>query len=278
MVGMKVDSIRFSHGRESILKGISFEVGCGEIVAILGENGSGKTTLLNCINTEYLPDEGSVVVSDIDMDQLVDCRSDSVDVSDLTDSDRSRILATVEQNSQQSFPFSVMETVRMGRYSRAGMFDDDDDGEMDLICSVMEETGIIHLSDRTVEGLSGGEWRRVMIAQALAQEPQILLLDEPTLHLDVCHQFDLMDMCRRIVRGRNILIVIVTHDLQLAARYADRVIVMRKGEIYSMGPARDVITEDMVREIFHMESRIGYDPDVEGVNVVLLRRCRDHVD
>ena len=275
MVELDVNGIRFSHGSTEILKGVTFSVGNGEVVAVLGENGSGKTTLLNCINTEYRPSSGAVMISGYDEDSVLDLpagRRGKVDIGELSDQDRSRVVATVEQSSHQSFPFTVMETVRMGRYSRTGMFDDDSDEELDLICSVMEDVGVLEFSDRSVSELSGGEWRRVMIAQALAQEPDILLLDEPTLHLDISHQFDLMELCRRIVRERDILIVIVTHDLQLAARYCDKVIVMKKGEIVSAGTAEQAITEDMIRDVFHMESRVRHDPDLDGIDVMLIRR------
>lgn len=275
MVELDVNGVRFSHGSAEILKGVTFSVGNGEVVAVLGENGSGKTTLLNCINTEYRPSSGAVMISGYDEDSVLDLpagRRGKVDIGELSDQDRSRVVATVEQSSHQSFPFTVMETVRMGRYSRTGMFDDDSDEELDLVCSVMEDVGVLEFSDRRVSELSGGEWRRVMIAQALAQEPDILLLDEPTLHLDISHQFDLMELCRRIVRERDILIVIVTHDLQLAARYCDKVIVMKKGEIVSAGTAEQAITEDMIRDVFHMESRVRHDPDIDGIDVMLIRR------
>lgn len=272
MVELDVNGVRFSHGSAEILRGITFSVSNGEVVGILGENGSGKTTLLNCINTALAPGSGAVMISGFSREDLDDAPGDPADVRGFTDSDRSKVLATVEQNSHQSFPFTVMETVRMGRYSRTGLFDDDDEDELDLICSVMEDTGVLRFSERSVNELSGGEWRRVMIAQALAQEPEVLLLDEPTLHLDISHQFDLMDLCRRIVRERDILIVIVTHDLQLAARYCDKVIVMRDGEVVTMGEAAEAITEDMIREVFHMEARVRYEEEIGGLNVLLVGR------
>lgn len=276
MIDLNVRGVSFSHRASDILRGITFGISGGEVMGIVGENGSGKTTLLKCINTEYRPTGGSVMLCGFDAAGLdgTGYDVDGTDVRGFSDSDRSRLIATVEQNSQQSFPFTVMETVRMGRYSRTGMFDDDDESELDTICSVMEDTGILGFADRSVAELSGGEWRRVMIAQALAQEPKVLLLDEPTLHLDVCHQFDLMDLCRRIVSGRDVAVIIVTHDLQLAARYCDKVIVMDRGSIVAAGPSRDVITEDLIRRVFHMESRVSYDPELSGMSVKLIGRAR----
>ncbi len=271
MVRLDVDGIRFSYGSTEILKGITLGVGKGEILGILGENGSGKTTLLNCINTECRPDHGTVMLSG----QVLDGVSAApVDVHALSDSDRSRLLATVEQNSRQSFPFTVMETVRMGRYSRTGMFDDDSEEELDVICSAMEDVGVLEFADRNVDKLSGGEWRRVMIAQALAQEPEVLLLDEPTLHLDISHQFELMELCRNIVSERGILVVIVTHDLQLAARYCDRVVVMEKGSIVAAGTPAEAVTEDLIRRVFHMDSRVRYEEAIDGIDVLLIGKSR----
>ena len=265
MVELDVNGVCFSHGSTEILRGITFSVGNGEVVGILGENGSGKTTLLRCINDEYRPSQGCVIVSGFSHECLGDVidKEDSVDVRRFSVSDRAKILATVEQSSHQSFPFTVMETVRMGRYSRTGIFDEDSDDELDLICSVMEDVGILEFADRSVNELSGGEWRR-----------EVLLLDEPTLHLDISHQFDLMDLCREIARKRDVLIVVVTHDLQLAARYCDKVVVMRRGEIVSLGPAREAITESMIRDVFHMDSRVSYDETIDGVNILLIGRSR----
>lgn len=275
MADMDIDGIRFSHGKKEILKGIDFRMCKGEVIGILGQNGSGKTTLLNCINTEYRPDEGKVSVKDFLIEAIDSGHDvgDSVDIRELDDGERSRIVATVEQQSQMNFPFTVLETVRMGRYSRTGMFnEEDEDREMDLLCDIMEDVGILEFAERNASELSGGEWRRVMIAQALAQEPEILLLDEPTLHLDVNHQFGLMDLCRKISRERGILVVIVTHDLQLAARYCDRSIVIVSGRIVASGRTEEVITKDLIRDVFKMEARVEYDGEIHGLLVTLLRR------
>lgn len=272
MVQLAVNGLGFSFGSKKILDDVSFSIDNGEIVGVLGQNGSGKTTLLNCINHEYRPKHGCIRVNDFSEDALEDGRSgaSSCDIDDMSNMERSRIMATVEQNSSMMFPFSVIETIRMGRYSRTSILDEDSEEEIGRIYEVMEEVGITRFADRAVNELSGGEWRRVMIAQALAQEPDILLLDEPTLHLDVNHQFGLMDLLRKIVRERNILIVIVTHDIHLAARYCDKVIMMDSGRIVDAGTTLETITAKNVREIFGMDARISYDPEIRGINVVMI--------
>lgn len=273
MVELKVDSVRFSHRTKEILHGIDLDVHDGEVVGILGQNGSGKTTLLNCINTTYRQSSGSIAVADFSKDAFDPRRRNMeavMDIRSFSDTERSRIVATVEQNSNLSFPFTVMDTVRMGRYSRSGILDESDEEEMQKILNCLEETGLMDFASRNVSELSGGEWRRVMIAQALAQEPEILLLDEPTLHLDINHQFDLMDLCRRISSRGGILVVIVTHDLQLAARYCDRIIVMKEGDIIANGPARDIINEEMIADVFSMRSRVSWDDEIGGMSVFLI--------
>lgn len=274
MAEVVVDRLEFSHRRTPILKGVSIDIVPGEILGILGQNGSGKTTLLNCIRTEYTPTGGSVSVVDFSEDAL-DRGHDlkgMVDVRRFTDAERSRVIAVVEQNSLMSFPFTVTETVRMGRYARTGAFDEDDDPEMVYRC--MEETGVIRFADRNVNELSGGEWRRVMIAQALAQDPEVLLLDEPTLHLDINHQFGLMDICRSIASSGR-AVAVVTHDLEIAARYCDRIAVIESGLITSVGTPEETITAEMIRRVFHMEAKVGYDADIGGMAVKLIRRVEE---
>lgn len=199
-------------------------------------------------------------------------RENVMNVLGFSDAERSRVLATVEQNSHQTFPFTVLDTVRMGRYSRSGIFDEEDESEMKIMCDILDDVGILDFAHRNVSELSGGEWRRVMIAQALAQEPDLLLLDEPTLHLDINHQFDLMELCRKIAREKGILVMVVTHDLMLAARYCDRIIVMENGSIISSGNTKEVITPELIAEVFHMKARVEYDDEINGILVTLINK------
>ena len=137
----------------------------------------------------------------------------------------------------------------------------------------MRDTGILKFADRDIDELSGGERRRVMIARALVQEPEVLLLDEPTLHLDINHQFDLMDLIRDLSKNRGLLVVIVTHDLIFAARYCDRIIAIEGGVIAATGTAREVITPENMRRLFEIEAEVRDDPRV-GLSVTILNRYR----
>ena len=134
----------------------------------------------------------------------------------------------------------------------------------------MEETGVTKFKDKSIDELSGGERQRVLIARALAQEPSILLLDEPTLHLDINHQFSLMDLVKRLSREKNMLVVFVTHDISLAARYCDRVIIMEHGKIYAAGSAKETITSKNLKEVFGINTKVYYEELIDGLNIIVI--------
>lgn len=262
---LKIEDVGFSYPSRDVLKDISFNASAGEVVGIIGQNGCGKTTLLKCINTTLSCTKGIVSIDD-------------QDVNSLTKKEIARAMGFVMQTTNTTFPFTVYETVQMGRYSRKKTFDaDDDNNDVRVIYEAMRDTGILKFVDRDIDELSGGERRRVMIARALVQEPDILLLDEPTLHLDINHQFDLMDLIRDLSRNRGLLVVIVTHDLIFAARYCDRIIAIENGLIAAAGTAREVITPDNMRKLFEINVEIQDDPRV-GLSVTILNRYRSSSD
>ncbi|MDR1404160.1 MAG: ABC transporter ATP-binding protein [Candidatus Methanoplasma sp.] len=258
---MKVDinGVKFSYASNDVLKGITFGAEAGEILGILGQNGCGKTTLLKCMNTTLSPSGGCVMVDD-------SC------VQEMSKKDIAKKMAFVTQTTGVTFPFSVYETVMMGRYSRIDTLGHETDRDIRAVYEAMSETEIIGFADRYIDELSGGERRRVMIARALAQEPEILLLDEPTLHLDINHQFDLMELIRSLAATRNMLIVLVTHDIILAARYCDRVIIMSGGEIAAAGTVRETINRENLKRIFKVEADVNED-DRFGLSVTIVGRA-----
>mgnify|MGYP001092273073 CR=1 FL=1 len=264
---LTIAGVRFGYGSKEILKGVSFEAEGNEIVGILGQNGSGKTTLLNCINTLLKPESGIVFLNHVDMGQ-----HESRDVHRMDSRDLARHMATVSQNSNAYFPFTVLDTVKMGRYARTKSHHLSQE-DIRIVSDAISSVGLEHLVERDINELSGGEYRRTMIARALAQEPDILLLDEPTLHLDLSHQFDLMDLVKRLVKEKGILAVVVTHDLVLAARYCDRILLMEKGEIVEAGTASEVITPENIRRVFHVRADVGYSEKISGLNVFIYGKA-----
>lgn len=273
---LDVNGLTFSYGSKKALDDIGFTCAKGEIVGILGQNGCGKTTLLKCINQTLKP-QGSVLVEDMP-DGVLDESSNSrnpdgtVDVSKMTPREMARGMAVVSQSAFMTFPYTAMDAVMMGRYARSGAGSSKKE-DMEVAFQALKDAGALEFSKRSVMELSGGELRRVMIARALCQQPEILLLDEPTLHLDVNHQFDLMDLIEDLVHKKDMLSVIVTHDMVLAARYCTKIILMEHGRIVDAGPTEEVMTEVNMREVFDMETEIGKDPRIPGLSVVLIGKA-----
>lgn len=259
-MSLNVNDLRFSYSKKEILKGISFKAERGEVVGILGQNGCGKTTLLRCINASLIPGGGNVML-------------DEEDVKSLSKKEIAKKMAFVTQTTNITFPFTVYETVMMGRYPRIGSIDAESDNDINIVYNAMKDTGILQFADRSINELSGGERRRVLIARALTQEPEVLLLDEPTLHLDINHQFDLMELINKLAKEKKLLILIVTHDIILASRYCDKMILVENGKIYQMGKTADVASPGNFREIFEIDSEISQD-DRFGLNVTLIGRCK----
>ncbi len=225
---------------------------------------------MKCIDRMLKASGGSIMVDDPDSDIFDKTRSeppDSIDVRDLSRKEMARCIAVVSQSAFISFPYTSYDAVKMGRYARG----DKTWAEMNKnVYNAMQEAGALEFAERPVNELSGGELRRVMIARALAQEPSVLLLDEPTLHLDINHQFDLMNLITKLKNESNMIIIIVTHDMMFAARYCDEILLMDKGKIVGAGPTKDVLTSENIKNIFQIDAVVEYDDRVKGLNVVMI--------
>ncbi|MDR3283275.1 MAG: ABC transporter ATP-binding protein [Candidatus Methanoplasma sp.] len=259
---LEVCGVSFFYASRDVLRDVTLEAGAGEVVGILGCNGCGKTTLLKCINATLTPANGCVTV-------------DEEEMTGMSKRDVAKKMGFVTQSTYVTFPFTVYETVMMGRYSRIEAFGAENAGDVDAVHDAMSYAGVLEFKDRVISEMSGGERRRVMIARALAQEPDILLLDEPTLHLDLSHQFDLMELVRRLSRDKGMLAVIVTHDVVLASRYCDRVIMMKEGVVVAAGTGPDVITPNNLKEVFDIEAEVRPD-DRFVLDVTIVGRASRH--
>lgn len=256
-----VQGVEFSYESVAVLDDIGFEADKGEIVGVIGQNGSGKTTLLKCMNRALHPKAGTVLV-------------EGKEVSTMTRKDIANEMGVVPQNSGVNFPFTALEIVLMGRGPSLGRFEREDEDDIQIVKEAMTATDILHLADRRMTELSGGERQRVIIARALAQKPKILLLDEPTLHLDVNHQIELLELVRELAKREQLTVVLVSHDLNLAARYCDKLILLHKGRVLAAGPVKEVLNTSNIRQTFGIEAIVEYDQRIAAYNVTIVG-CAD---
>ncbi len=219
-----------------------------ELVAILGPNASGKSTLLRLMAGALAPLSGRVQLEGFEISRL-DPRT------------RARRIAMVQQESPLLFPVRVWEYVLQGRhpYGRSLQFETEDDYA--VVDAALENVGALHLRDRWLHKVSGGEKQRVILARALAQQPLLLLLDEPTLHLDIGAQVELMRLLRRLADSHGYTVVVVTHELNLAAEFADQVVLLHKGKCLRVGPPADVYRRELLEQVFDAVLNVEARPD-----------------
>ena len=246
---IQTENLTFAYKDKPVLDGVSLSVERGEMVGFLGPNGSGKTTLLK-IFSAVLRGRGNVKVNG---------RS----IATYGKRELSRLFAMVPQESQILFPYTVAEIVLMGRASYHSPLALERKQDLEVARASMELTDSLSFSDRYLHELSGGEKQRVIIARALAQEPQILLLDEPSAFLDLKYQVQVFDLMRRLNREHNLTIVAALHDLNLAALFFPRLVMLRDGRVYRDGSPKEVLTEKTIEEVYGIQVRVEPDPSGE---------------
>ncbi len=232
-------------GGTQILDAVSADVGDGRLVGVVGPNGAGKSTLLRAMNGVVKPVSGIVLVDD-------------EAVHELPSKAASRRIASVPQDTNLGFEFTVRETVEMGRHAHVPRFGSDPDPEAGE--HAMERAEVAQFADRDVTSLSGGEKQRVLLARALAQQAPVLLLDEPTASLDVNHQVRTLELVRGLADDADRAVVAAIHDLDLAARYCDELVLVADGRVLDSGRPADVLTPERVREAFDARGAVGTDP------------------
>jgi len=250
-------TVRYPGADRPALVEATVTVGEAELVAVVGPNGSGKTTLLRALLGSVPLSAGRAVVMDRDLNAW--------SIRDLA-----RVAAVVTQREETPFPMRVRETVMLGRYARlspAGLPGEADRRVVDLSLS---RADVRQLADRRTDTLSGGEWQRVRIARALAQEPRVLVLDEPTASLDLRHAMEICEFLVSLCRS-GLTALLVTHDLNLAARYAGRIVFMRRGAIVADGPTSAVLRPELLQQVFDWPVAVIEGPD-SVPQVVPLRR------
>lgn len=232
---IKVESLNYKYNNKNTLEDINFHINSGEFVSIIGPNGAGKSTLLKCL-CKLLDYKGKILVNNID-------------ISKSSKRDLAKKIAYVQQEHSSVFDFSVEEVIEMGFYAKK----DKKDMNIEEIMKVTE-TDI--LRNKSIFSLSGGEKQRVYIARALAQDATVLLLDEPIANLDMKHQRSLMKLCSNLAKEKNYTVVCVLHDINLASRYSDKILILKEGKIVSFDKTENIVEKNLLEEVYEVEVEV----------------------
>ena len=244
---LSAESVTLAYGDRTIIDGLDLTLAQGRITSIVGANGCGKSTLLRSLARLLSPTAGQIVL-------------DGKSVHARPSKEVARILGLLPQSPIAPEGIAVADLVGRGRHPHQGVLSRWSTHDYEAVADALAATGITDLADRNVDELSGGQRQRVWIAMALAQETDILLLDEPTTFLDVAHQVEVLDLLTDLCVTRGTTIVMVLHDLNLAARYADELVAMKDGRVHAAGAPHDVVTAELVQEVFGLANQITIDP------------------
>jgi iron complex transport system ATP-binding protein len=262
---LHVDNASFGYaargGPAFSLQQVTVAVPRGSLTGLLGPNGCGKTTLLSLMSGVQRPDRGMVTL-------------DGTDMSRLTRRQVARRVASVPQETHPAFDYTVMEMVLMGRHPHLGAFALEGPADVAIAHEMLASTGTAHLAHRAYMTLSGGEKQRVIIASALAQSADLLLLDEPTASLDLGFQLDIASLLRRLNHQRGVTMVLATHDLNLAASLCTHLVLLRAGQVLAHGATAAVLNATTVRELYGVESDVRFHDAAGHLTVVPVRRAR----
>lgn len=260
--------IKYRYNIDWVLDGLNLKIEQGEIVGIIGPNGSGKTTVLKLLSKVLKPESGNI-------------RLMGRSIASMRQKEIAKIIGVVPQGVSIAFPFTAREVVLMGRSPHLGALQIERQADLKIADNAMALTDTLELADRNIDELSGGERQRVIIARALAQEPKVMLLDEPTSYLDINHQVEIFDLVKRLNGERELTVVVVSHDLNMAAEYCDRLILLKDGRVYKDGTPRQVITETDIREVYGanvvvLDNAITGAPHIIPVSELMSREYQKH--
>ena len=260
---LTAESLSLGYGERTVVDEVSLAVPDGAITVVVGANACGKSTLLRGLARLLRPTAGRAVL-------------DGRAIHQMPTKEVARILGLLPQTAVAPEGVTVVDLVARGRHPHTGLWKRWSDEDDRAVAEALRLTGTLDLSRRSVDELSGGQRQRVWVAMALAQQTDLLLLDEPTTFLDLAHQVELLDVLADLNSTRGTTIVMVLHELNLAARYADHLVAMKDGQVVAEGPPNEVVTEALVRDVFGLEARVIPDP-VSGTPLVLPlgRRARD---
>jgi iron complex transport system ATP-binding protein len=244
---LETKNVHFSYGQNTVLRGVSLAVRHGSVTGILGPNGAGKSTLIRILAGTLAPSQGEVMLDGRPIDQI-------------SYRERAKLVAIVPQETHFPFPFSALEVVLMGRAPYLPRYGFESTHDIEVARAALATTDCAHLANRNILSLSGGERRRVVIARALAQEPRVLLLDEPMSFLDIRHAIDLARLLRKLAREQGLAVAAVVHDLNLAAGFCDQLVMLKEGRVAAEGTPSELMTPAIIREIYGIGVTTGTNP------------------
>jgi iron complex transport system ATP-binding protein len=254
---IKAEGVGFAYTNEKVLEDVSFDVVPGEFLSVIGPNGSGKTTLLKLLYRHLSPLEGTIYLN-------------NAPIENISRRNLSKKIAVVSQVPQFHFGLTALELVLMGRSPHMGLLSFEGREDFEIAAESMALTDVSDLEDRNIFSLSGGELQRVVIARALAQEPQAMLLDEPTSYLDIKHQIGICQLLRTMNKEKRITIIAVFHDINLAACFSDRIMIMKDGKIHGVGLPEDMITKETLESVYDCQVFVDENPLIGKPRVTLV--------
>jgi len=257
MIKLELQNVWLAYGSEVVVRDITFKVMPGEIVGLIGPNGCGKSTIIKAVSRVIPLHSGKVFL-------------DGKDVSRLPRQELARLLGVVPQMPLLPNAFTAFEIVLMGRNPHLGLFQYEGEKDLAIAWQAMERTATQSLAQRRIGELSGGEIQRIVIARVLAQEPKSILLDEPTANLDISHQVEILDLIKNLCLTNKLTVVIALHDVNVAAQYCNRLLLINNGRVHAEGTPREVINPRNIKEVYGADGCVYTHPDID-LPVVLLK-------
>jgi iron complex transport system ATP-binding protein len=263
-VVIRAENVSFRYGRSAaVLRDVSVDVREGEVLAIAGPNGSGKSTLVSLLDGLLAPESGRVLLGERSL-QSIPRR------------EIARSVGFVAQSAEFHFPLTVLEYVLQGRFAHGHLLGFETDHDVEAASRALQMTGAESFAARHLDELSGGERQRVMVARALAQEPRVLLLDEPTANLDIAHQIRILALVRSLAHGCRMAVAVVTHDLNLAAEFADRVVLLADGQVRGCGTPQETLTPERLESVFGTPVLVDANPVTGAPRITVLAGSDPH--